>query len=82
LGLKVLDMMLPKLSSDSIFDDLVNPLPPPPPLAVLLANIHGLGARLKLLKEMPTLDDIDVTVRQVEDAYQGVHIPRMDAVGG
>jgi hypothetical protein len=50
-------MMLSKLSSDSIFDDLINPLPSYLPIFM------DQPMRSKLLKEMPTLDDIDVTMR-------------------
>jgi hypothetical protein len=57
LGLKVLDTMLLKLSSDSISDDLVNP--PSSCLPIFMDQ----AVRSKLLKKMPTLDDIDVTVR-------------------
>jgi hypothetical protein len=57
VGLKVLDMMLSKLSSDSIFDDLINPLPSYLPIFM------DQPMRSKLLKEMPTLDDIDVAMR-------------------
>jgi hypothetical protein len=57
LGLKVLDTMLLKLSSDSISDDLINP--PPSCLPIFMDQ----AVRSKLLKKMPTLDDIDVTVR-------------------
>jgi hypothetical protein len=34
-----------------------------------------------LLKEMPTLDDIDVAVRQVRDVSRGMQIPGTDDAG-
>jgi hypothetical protein len=64
--MKLLDTMLSKLCSDLITNDLINP--PPSCLPIFMDQV----ARSKLLKEMPTLDDIDVVVRQVRDASQGV----------
>jgi hypothetical protein len=76
LDLKVLDKMLLKLSSDWISDVLVNPSPS------CLPFFMDQVLRSNLLKEMPTLDDIDVTVKQVGDASRGVQIPRMDVASG
>jgi hypothetical protein len=59
---KVLDAMLSKLSSDPISADFVNP-----PLPCMLIFLDQ-ATRSKLLKEMPTLDNIDITVWQVGDA--------------
>jgi hypothetical protein len=64
LDQKVLDAMLSKLSSDPTSDDFVNPSPPCMPICLDQA------VRPTLLKEMPTLDDTDVTVRQVGDMSQ------------
>jgi hypothetical protein len=68
LGMKVLDVMLLKVCSDSISDDRINP--PPSCLPIFMDQ----AARSKLLKEMPTLDDIDVAVRQVRDVSRGMSI--------
>jgi hypothetical protein len=76
LDMKVLDTMLSKLCSNSISDGLINS--PPSCLPIFTDQV----VRSKLLKEMPTLDDIDVVVRQVRDASWGVQIPIMDGVGG
>jgi hypothetical protein len=57
LGMRVLDSMLSNLCSDPIIDDLINRLPSCLPIFMDQA------VRSKLLKEMSTLDDIDVTVR-------------------
>jgi hypothetical protein len=38
-------------------------------------------ARSMLLKEMPTLDDIDVAVRQVRDVSRGMQIPGTNDAG-
>jgi hypothetical protein len=73
LDLRVLDMMMSKLSSDPVSDDSVNPSPSCMPIFMDLA------ARLKLLKVMPTLDDMDIIVKQVGDTSQGVQIHRTDA---
>jgi hypothetical protein len=40
------------------------------------------AARSLLLKEMPTLDDVDITARQTGDQSCGVNIPGTDAAGG
>jgi hypothetical protein len=40
------------------------------------------AVRSKLLKEMPTLNDIDVTAWQVRDASRGMQILRTDDAGG
>jgi hypothetical protein len=56
LGMRVLDAMLSKLSFDLISYDLLNS--PPSCLPIFMDQ----AAMLKLLKEMPTLDDIDVAV--------------------
>jgi hypothetical protein len=76
LDMKVLDKMLSKLSSDSISGDLINP-----PSSCLPIFIDQMVWSM-LLKEMPMLDDIDVTVRQVRDASQVLQIPRTDAASG
>jgi hypothetical protein len=67
--------MLSKLCSNPVSDDFINP--PPSYLPIFMDQ----ATRSKLLKEMPTLDDIDVAVRQVRDASWGVQIPRMDDTG-
>jgi hypothetical protein len=66
LDQNVLEAMLTKLSSDPTSDDFVNPLPFYKPIFLDQA------VRSLLLKQMPTLDDIDVVVRQVGDTSQGV----------
>jgi hypothetical protein len=37
---------------------------------------------MRLLRELLTLDDIDITTRQRGDEYRGIQIPRADAAGG
>jgi hypothetical protein len=74
--MKVLDMMLSKLSSNPISNDVINP--PASCLPIFMDQV----VRSKLLKEMPTLDDIDVVVWQIRDASPGVQIHRMDATEG
>jgi hypothetical protein len=61
-GMKVLDTMLSKLCSNLITDDFINPL------LSCLPIFMDKAVRSKLLKEMPTLDNIDVTVWHVKDA--------------
>jgi hypothetical protein len=75
LDQKVLEVVLSKLSTDPVSNDFVNPSPPCTPIFLDQA------IRSVLLKEMPTLDDTDVTMRQVGDTSQGMHIHDMDAVG-
>jgi hypothetical protein len=41
-----------------------------------------LATRSQQLKEMPTLDDIDIKVWQMGDQSRGMQIPRADAIGG
>jgi hypothetical protein len=73
---KVLDGMLLKLSIDLSSSNIINPLVPCMPICLDQA------ARSQLLKEMPTLVNIDITAHQMGDQSRGVHIPRTDAVGG
>jgi hypothetical protein len=67
--------MLSKLSSDPISDDFINPQLPCLPICLDQA------ARSALLKEMLTLDDPNVIVRQDGDVSQGMQIYDTDAVG-
>jgi hypothetical protein len=57
LDWKVLEAMLTKLSSDLHSDDFINPPPLYQPIFLDQA------VRSLLLKQMPTLDKIDITVR-------------------
>jgi hypothetical protein len=45
------------------------------------ANFLDQVERSLLLKEMPMLDNIDITVRQTGDQSRGMHIPGTDAAG-
>jgi hypothetical protein len=76
LDQKVLDAMMSMLSSNLIFDDFVNP--PPSCMPICLDQ----AVRSVLLKEMPTLDDKDVVVRQVGDMSWGVQVRGTDAADG
>jgi hypothetical protein len=67
--------MLSKLSIDLSSNDFVNPLTWCTPLCL------DQVMRSLLLKELPTLDDIDITVRQMGDQSRGVHIPRTGVAG-
>jgi hypothetical protein len=67
--------MLSKLSIDPSSNDFINPPVRCTPLCLDQAT------RSLLLKELPTLDDIDIAVRQMGDQSRGVNIPRMGAVG-
>jgi hypothetical protein len=69
---KVLDGMLSKLSVDPSSGDFINPLVPCMPICLYQA------VRSLLLKEMLTLDDIDIAARQTGDQSCGVHIPGTD----
>jgi hypothetical protein len=68
----VLTGMLSKLSVDPSSGDFINPLAPCIPLCLDQAM------RSMLFKEFPTLDDIDITPRQMSNQPCGVHIPRTD----
>jgi hypothetical protein len=57
----VLDTMLGKLSPDLISPDFI--IPPAACTPICLDQ----STRMKLLKELPTLDDIDIAVWQVGD---------------
>jgi hypothetical protein len=69
----VLTGMLSKQSVDSSLGDFINPPVQCMPLCLDQAM------RSLLLKELPTLDDIDITVWQTGDQSCGVHILGMDA---
>jgi hypothetical protein len=71
----VLAGMLSKLSIDSSLNDFTTPSPGQcTPLCLDQTTM------LLPLKELPTLDDIDVIVRQMGDQSHGVHSPRMGAI--
>jgi hypothetical protein len=72
---KAVDTMLMKLSLNPISGDYV--IPPAACVPICLDQV----AQSKLLQEMPTLDDIDITVRQVGYQSRGMHIPCADAAG-
>jgi hypothetical protein len=72
---KVLDGMLSKLSVDLSYGDFINPLVPCMPICLDQAT------RSQLLKEMPTMDDIDITTWQMGDQSYGLPIPRTDTAG-
>jgi hypothetical protein len=57
MSMKVLDMMLSKLSSSPTSEDAINP-----PLSYLPIFMDQV-MRSKLLKEMPMLDNIDIAMR-------------------
>jgi hypothetical protein len=66
LDLRVLDTMLWKLTSNLVSDDSINH--PPSCMPIFLDQ----ATRLKLLKVMPTLDDMDIIVKQVGDMSRGM----------
>jgi hypothetical protein len=68
--------MLTKLSSDPSSSDFINP-----PVAFMPICLDQ-ALRSQLLKEMPTLDDIDIVVWQRSDVSCGVRILGTDVVGG
>jgi hypothetical protein len=72
----VLTKMLSKLSIDPSSGNFINPLAPCIPLCLDQAT------RSLLLKELPTLEDIDITTQQMGDQSRCVHIPGTDAIGG
>jgi hypothetical protein len=76
LDQKVLEAMLMKLSSDPHSDDFIN-LPP-----LCQPIFLDQAARSLLLKQMPTLNEIDIAVRHADDTSRGVQIPGTDAAGG
>jgi hypothetical protein len=65
--------MLQKLSIDPSSNDFTNPRARCMPLCLDQATSS------LLLKELTTLDDIDIVVRQTGDQFRGGHIPRMGA---
>jgi hypothetical protein len=69
----VLEVMLSKQSTDPSFSNFINP--PAPCIPICLDQ----AVRSLLLKVMPRLDDIDITVHQ---RGGGMHIPGTDATGG
>jgi hypothetical protein len=71
----VLAGMLSKLSVDPSSGDFINPLAPCMPIFL------DPTTRSQLLREMPMLDDIDITAWQTGDQSCGVHIPRTDITG-
>jgi hypothetical protein len=71
----VLARMLQKLSFDPSSDDFINPSARCMPLCLDQAT------RLLLLKELPTLDYIDIAVRQTGDQSRDVHIAGTCAAG-
>jgi hypothetical protein len=72
----VLTGMLSKLSINPSSADFINPSPPP---AWCMPLCLDQATRSLPLKELPTLDDIDITSRQKSDQSCGMHIPRTDA---
>jgi hypothetical protein len=66
---KVLDTMMGKLSPDPISPDFI--IPPTACVPICLDQ----SMQMKLLKELPTLDNIDIAVQQVGDQSRGVQIP-------
>jgi hypothetical protein len=75
LNPKVLDTMLGKLSPDPISPNFI--IPPTACTPIYLDQL----TRTKLLKELPTMDDIDIIVWQVGDQSRGVQILGTDAAG-
>jgi hypothetical protein len=71
----VLARMLSKLSIDLSSNDVVNPPARCTPLCL------DQVMRSLLLKVLPTLDDIDIIVRQMGDQSRGVHIPETGVAG-
>jgi hypothetical protein len=63
-----------RLSVDPSSGNFINP--PVPCMPIFLDP----AVSSQLLKEMPMLDNIDITSRQMGDQSCGVHIPRMDVV--
>jgi hypothetical protein len=76
LDLKVLDTMLMKLSPNPISTDFIITLAACAPICL------DQSVWSKLLKELPTLDNIDITARQMGGQSRGVQIPGIDAARG
>jgi hypothetical protein len=72
---KVLEAMLSKLSFGPVSEDFVNP--PPSCMPICLDQ----AMRSALLKDIPTLDNTDVTMRQVGGVSQGMQTRYTDAAG-
>jgi hypothetical protein len=73
LELGVLETMMSKLSTDLPSISFITPL------AHCMPICTDQAARSLLLKAIPMLDDIDITVRRRGDQSCGVHIPETDA---
>jgi hypothetical protein len=71
-----LDTMLGKLGPDPISLNFIIPSVACAPICLDQAM------RWKMLRELPTLDDIDIIAWQTSDQSRGVHIPGTDATGG
>jgi hypothetical protein len=76
LDSRVLDGMLSKLSVDLSSGNFINPSVPCMPIC------FNQAMRSQLLKDMPTLDNIDITTQQMGDQSCGVHIPEMNVTDG
>jgi hypothetical protein len=68
----VLDALLGTLSPNPSLVDFVTPL------AACTLMCSDQVTRTRLLRQLPTLDDIGIAVRQSGDESQGVQIPRTD----
>jgi hypothetical protein len=73
---KVLDTMMGKLSPNRISPNFI--IPPVACAPICLDQ----STRTKLLKELPTLDYIDITVQQVGDQSRGMQILETDTADG
>jgi hypothetical protein len=71
----VLGALLARLSLDPSLVDFVTPL------AVGAPMCSDQVVRTRLLRELPTLDDIDIAARQRGDESWGIQIPGADVVG-
>jgi hypothetical protein len=72
----VLVALLGRLSPDPSSVDFITP----PVTYAPMCSDHA--TRMRLLSELPTLDDIDFTAWQRGDESQGIQIPGVDVAGG
>jgi hypothetical protein len=72
----VLGALLARLSPDPSSADFITP----PMVCAPMCSNHVM--QMRLLRELPTLDDIDITMWRRGDESRGVHIPGADVANG
>jgi hypothetical protein len=72
----MLGALLVRLSPDPSSADFITP----PMVCAPMCSNHAM--QMRPLRELPTLDDIDITMWQWGDESRGVHIPRADVANG